>query len=575
MRPILLRLFPFLAAAVLLAGVVPAGARAANAAPYWVFFTDRGALNAGKILAAKRTSAAEPKNRSRRARVLPPERLFDESDLPVYPTYIEAVAGYAVRIRTVTRFLNGVSAELDGTGLSAVRALPFVREVRPVAGMVVPPEPRTEEPAPPKSGKTAARDYGQSLDQLTIADIIRVHDAGYMGSGILIAVLDDGFDNLSHSAFDSLDVREVWDFVDADGNVAGDDHGTSVLSVIAGLDEGSLIGAAPYASFLLARTEIYEGEDIRAEEDYWVAAVEWADSIGVDVISSSLGYTTFQGGEGYTPADLDGDTAVTTVAADIAASKGIVVVVSAGNEALDPTWHFVTTPADGDSVIAVGAVNRNEFVLSFSSRGPTADGRVKPDVMALGQNVWVADAAGSSSYHFDNGTSFAAPAVSGAAALILEANPTWTGMDVVKSLRETARDAGPAGPDSLYGYGIVSAYDAAGIENNGPAAGDFRVYDPFPQPIVFGTENTRIYFPVSIPVAGLTITIRIFTFTGEVVNILEIPAEGSGELRLPSGETPSWDGTNFLGDPVAPGVYYYTIRLFGYGAHTGKLVVMQ
>ncbi len=574
MRPILPRLFPFLTAALLLAGVVPAGAHAADAAPYWVFFTDRGALNTGKALAAKRTSAAEPKNRSRRARVLPPERLFDESDLPVNSAYIEAVAGYAARIRTVTRFMNGVSAELDGPGLAAVRALSFVREVRPVAVMEVPPEPRTGERVSPGRGKTAAHDYGQSLDQLTIADIIRVHDEGYYGNGILIAVLDDGFDNLSHSAFDSLDVREVWDFVDADGNVEGDDHGTSVLSVIAGLDEGSLIGAAPYASFLLARTEIYEGDDIRAEEDYWVAAVEWADSIGVDVISSSLGYTTFQDGESYTYADLDGDTAVTTVAADIAASKGIVVVVSAGNEALDPTWHFVTTPADGDSVIAVGAVNRNEFVLSFSSRGPTADGRVKPDVMALGQNVWVADDAGSSSYHFDNGTSFAAPVVSGAAALILEANPTWTGMDVVNALRETADDAGPAGPDSLYGYGIVSAYDAAGIEAGGPVAGGFVVYDPYPQPIEFGPTSTRLNFPVNVPVAGLTLTIRIFTFTGEMVAVIENAATDAGELRV-SGEAPSWNGTNFLGDPVAPGVYYYTIRLFGYGTHTGKLVVMQ
>ncbi len=187
MRPILPRLFPFLTAALLLAGVVPAGAHAADAAPYWVFFTDRGALNTGKALAAKRTSAAEPKNRSRRARVRPPERLFDESDLPVNSAYIEAVAGYAARIRTVTRFMNGVSAELDGPGLAAVRALSFVREVRPVAVMEVPPEPRTGERVSPGRGKTAAHDYGQSLDQLTIADIIRVHD------NLAIVVFSVGF----------------------------------------------------------------------------------------------------------------------------------------------------------------------------------------------------------------------------------------------------------------------------------------------------------------------------------------------------------------------------------------------
>jgi serine protease AprX len=543
----------------------------ADTTPHWVLFTDRGDMDTARAIAAKRTGDG-PKHRSRRARTVHADHLFDETDLPVNPDHIASVRQYAARVRTVSRFLNGVSVYLDASGVEAVRALPFVSEVRPVAIRRVRPEPPATEPMP-RAERTAARGYGNSLDQVSMADIIRLHTEGYEGTGVRIAVLDSGFDWLEHAAFDSITIENSWDFVARDADITDDDHGTEVLSVLAALDEGGMIGVAPYAVYLLARTEIREGNDRVAEEDYWVAGIEWADSLGADVVNSSLGYTTFADGSGYTIDDLDGDTALTTIAADIAASKGVVVVTSAGNEGND-VWHFVTTPADADSILAVGAVDRNLKVTSFSSRGPTADGRVKPDVMALGENVWIMNSTVADGYRYANGTSYAAPIVSGAAALILEANPAWTGMNVVEALRSTAVDRGIAGPDSLYGYGIVSAFDASELTPTVQTSAAFKVYDPYPQPITFSGTNAWIRFPMDIPEEGKTLSIRIFTFTGDPVQTLRSTVIGSGQLRFPD-ETPGWDGTNFLGDPVAPGIYYYTVHLYGYESHVGKLVVMR
>jgi len=547
------------------------GSGSCETRPYWVLFKDRGPVNVERAVAAKAASPSEIKSRSRRARVYGPERVFDETDLPVHPEYIETVAGLSGGIRTVTRFFNGVSADLDDAGLEKVKKLPFVREVKPVAVYVRPKAPESPPAKPSARERTDGYSYGGSFEQLSIVGITKVHEAGYYGEGITVAVLDSGFDGLNHAAFDSIRIVARRDFVDGDDEPSGDDHGTEVLSVLAALDYGRMIGAAPHAAFILARTENVEGDvEQRIEEDYWVAGVEWADSLGADIVNSSLGYTTFDDGTGYTYRDLDGDTAVTTVAADMAAAKGMIVVSSAGNEG-NTEWYYITTPADGDSVIAVGSVDLDGSVSAFSSRGPSCDGRVKPDFVALGEDVVVIDASKRDAYRFANGTSFAAPAVSGAVALLLEINPAWDFGDVREALIATAEKAGP---DSLYGYGLIDAFAASGLKPPEPGVSAFRVYDPYPQPVAFDGTTRHLYFPVDVPVAGRTLTIRIFSFNGENVKTLEAPVSSAGELREP-GDAPSWDGTNFLGEDVAPGVYFYTIQLFGYGKHTGKIMVMR
>ena len=548
---------------------------AADADPYWVFFADRGDMDITAGVAAKIASPTEPKNLSRRARVMGSGALFDERDLPVYAPYIEAVAAIAP-VRTITRYFNGVSVETDETAIPAIRELPFVREIRSVNAFRGTPEPPpTDTPVPSeKSARTEQYDYGNSFDQVNLITVNSLHALGHYGEGIRIAVLDSGFEGLEHAAFDSTRIEESWDFVGADGDLSGDDHGTEVLAIMSALDPGNMIGTAPYATYFLARTEIVQNnQELRAEEDYWVAATEWADSLGADIISSSLGYTTFDDAPGYTYADLNGDTAITTIAADIAASRGIVVVTSAGNEG-DTPWHFVSTPSDADSIISVGAVDRNRVIAEFSSRGPTADGRVKPEVMALGKLVWTVNPAGTTGYRYVNGTSFAAPLVGGAAALLLEANPNWGAMMVRSQLIDTASDLGIAGPDSLYGYGLADVFAASGLEPVEPPVSAFRVYDPFPQPVTIDAFSNRVYFPMDVPEEGRKLTIRIYNFGGELVQEMESPVIGSGQLRNP-GEAPSWDGTNFTGEDVAPGVYIYTIRLYGYETFTGKLMVMR
>ena len=553
-----------------------AGAARAETGPCWVFFTDRGAVDVSKNVAAKAASFDEPKNQGRRARVLG-SAMFDERDLPVNPEYIAAVAEIAGSVRTVTRYFNGVSVNLDESGIEKAKRLPFVKEVRQVTRFRRSPEPTTK-PALPENirGKTADLSYGNSFNQLNTVGVIKLQNLGYYGDGIRVGILDSGFENLGHPAFDSLRVTNTWDFLDHNADVSGDDHGSKVLSIMAALDRGKMIGAAPHATYLLARTEIVEtidNGDYRVEEDYWVAGLEWADSLGADVVQSSLGYTDFADGTSYTYSDLNGRTAITSIAADIAVDKGIVVVNSAGNEG-DKAWYYVVTPADGKRVIAVGSVylgnDLKPVVSGFSSRGPTPDNRKKPDFVALGENVLIVDPSGAG-YTTGRGTSYSSPAVSGAAALLLQIHPEWNPAALYDSLRVTATSAGA---DSLAGWGLIDAFKASGLSGEESPVTGFHVYAPYPQPVQFAQTSTRLYFPVDIPASGKRVTVRIFNFAGENVKTIEGAISTAGSYRDRIG-APNWDGTNFTGDSVAPGIYYYSVKLDGYGEHKGKIAVMR
>jgi len=278
---------------------------------------------------------------------------------------------------------------------------------------------------------------------------------------VMVAVFDTGFDTLSHEAFAAMSIVDRHDFVNGDDDVAnGRDrgegsHGTETLSVLGGWAPGHLIGPAFNATYILAKTEDTSSET-PVEEDNWAAAAEWAEARGADVISSSLGYLTFDPGfPSYTPEDMDGQTAISTRAAERAAERGVVVVISAGNAGPSTLHNTLGAPADGRLVLAVGAVNSSGARASFSSVGPSADGRIKPDVAAQGVAVTAAAPGTASAYTSVNGTSFSCPLTAGVAALVLQARPTATVSEIEDVLRATASQA--AQPDNLLGWGIVDA----------------------------------------------------------------------------------------------------------------------
>jgi hypothetical protein len=308
-------------------------------------------------------------------------------------------------------------------------------------------------------------DYGESFLQNNQVRICDVHDLGLTGKGVRIGVLDAGFDYRDRPVFSHLIVAAERDFFDGNANTANetgdserqDDHGTEVLSVLGGFSSGRLIGSAFGATFALGKTEWIPFER-PIEEDKWVQGIEWlTDSVGVDIVSSSLGYDRFDGNEGYSKSDMNGRTCVTTVAAEIAAGRGVVVVNSAGNEG-DDSWRIVSAPADGEHVIAAAAVTLEGTRADFSSVGPTADGRIKPDVAALGVGTFCVDPSrdGEETYLFASGTSLSCPIISGICALVLQAHPELNPEEVAEALRNTASQADR--PDTLLGWGIADAY---------------------------------------------------------------------------------------------------------------------
>ena len=443
----------------------------------WVHFKDKGPAAEAMALAPRTVNARALARRAARGT----QAAAGLEDAPMRHEYVAAVAARVDRVRNVSRWLNAMSVEATREQSAAIAALPFVARVEPVRRYRQRREALGDAAfaaaslaaAADEFRKSLLLDYGTSLGQVAQIGVTRLHELRLDGRGVIVAVLDSGFDNLAHESLAPASILATRDFVNGDADVSdtGDagegSHGTATLSVLGGYRPGQMIGPAYAASFLLAKTENTESET-PVEEDHWVAAVEWAESLGADVISSSLGYLEFDRPfASYTAADMDGDTALTTRAADLAASRGVVVVVSAGNAGPAPGSNSLGAPADGDLVIAVGAVTSAGARAPFSSVGPTADGRIKPDVAAQGVAVKVARPDSTTAYATANGTSFSCPLVAGTAALLLQAKPDATVDEISRALRTTASQAGR--PDNLLGFGIVDAFAAL------RALGSFRL----------------------------------------------------------------------------------------------------
>ncbi|MFQ6109493.1 MAG: S8 family serine peptidase [Candidatus Aminicenantales bacterium] len=446
----------------------------------WIYFSDRGigirSQEELKRRLVERRRSLPPRCLWRRSKVRTEKNLVDSSDLPVFPRYKEKVRSRVKKIRTTSRWLNAVSAEASPTEILSLAELDFVKKIDLVLCF------RRDESVSPPEKAAASRpdqimpDYGPSFPQLDQINVLPLHQLGYSGKGVLVCLLDTGF-HKTHEVFSGANLIAEWDFVNSDGDVQqdpfdpedySDSHGTGTWSILGGYKPGSLIGPAYGADFLLAKTETTRFEQ-PIEEDYWVAGLEWAESLGAEVVSSSLGYTDW-----YTYEEMNGEVAVTTVAANRAVSLGVVVVNAVGNER-GSSWGHIIAPADGFDVVAVGAVDSSGRIASFSSPGPTFDGRIKPEVCALGVDDWLASNQGDSSYQQGSGTSFATPLVAGVAALLLEIHRDWTPAHVRSALLQTASRA--QNPDNDYGYGIVDATSAAGLNLALPVLSSFTVDD--------------------------------------------------------------------------------------------------
>ncbi len=443
---------------------------------YWIYFSDKGVQQRAFAPKSYSTEGAalslgiEPRTLSRRAKIFDAPSV-DALDLPVAVEYLAALRAQGIAPGTESRWLNAVSARLTADQRSSLQDLPFVARIERVrvyhtdsltAG--VQQSQALQKILAPYASRL---DYGASYDQVQQINVPRLHDLNITGRGVIVGMLDAGYRWRTHEALRNTNVLAEYDFIQNDSvtsNQTGDgstqdQHGTMTLSTLAGYMPGQLIGPAFGAAFLLGKTE-YVPAELNIEEDHWVAGIEWLERSGADVVSTSLGYSEFDPGQhSYTYQDMNGHTAVTTKAAVIAARKGVLLCVAMGNEGALP-WHFLTSPADADSIIAVGAVSGTGVVTSFSSVGPTSDGRTKPDVCARGLNDVVATPVtnGASTYVSVNGTSVSTPLVAGAAALLLSARPELTPMQVRDALRNTASNT--ALPDNSIGWGIIDAYKA-------------------------------------------------------------------------------------------------------------------
>jgi len=444
---------------------------------YRISLTDKGTPPYGLNEAEKFLS---PKSLARRAAQ---GLALDSHDLPIDTAYFRQIAEAGGKIRTWSKWTETVVVDVIDTAatLPALLNLPFVDTVQCVwkgdisdivassgapSQSVIPSETNLSQNIVSKYdnnnnfvSKYDNEDYGNAIEQISVLNGIALHAEGFRGAGVEVAVIDGGFTNADKiDFFDNTHIIDIRSFSHERVSpvVSAIDHGTKVLSCMMACKSGEMIGTAPEATFRLLRSE-YDGQEYPVEEDYWVAALEYADSAGVDVVNSSLGYSVFDDpAMNHSTADLDGQTVPISCAASLAASRGIMVFNSAGNEGRsDNSWGTIICPADAHDMMAVGSITRDSTRSSFSSRGNTADGRIKPDLMSVGANPATIDYSGAVSL-WSSGTSFASPILCGLGACLRGAFPQVPAARLIQLMRESGHQY--ESPDSLMGYGIPDVY---------------------------------------------------------------------------------------------------------------------
>ena len=575
-----------------------------EAVKVWVLFADKGFSTASDQRSALDQYQIQMLRRSKSRREFRAHlRRPDFTDLPIESRYVEAVLRLGGKLRSKSRWLNAIGLEATTQEIRAIARLACVYAIDPIrryrAIVEFPTSSSSSLSAPSRANML---DYGDARAQITQIQADFLHQEGFFGENVVIGLLDTGF-NLEHIALERVEVIAERDFVNNDVNTSDevgrddpnqDDHGSLVLGILAGEVPGQLIGIAPRARYLLGKTEkvsqgglVFERE---IEEDWWIEGVEWLEEMGADMVSSSLGYF-----EWYRFADLDGKTSKITIAANLAVQKGMPVIISAGNLGAQPPSDTlglagrITPPADGFDVLAIGAVDSDGEVLPFSSRGPTFDGRIKPDLVAMGEGVTSIDPTTRVGFSSDHrGTSVATPLAAGVTALLMEAFPLATVQDIVNALRMTASQSDK--PDNIAGYGAIRAQAAYNrlLDQFGHAGFPKPIaVDPAPNPLLTtlgklkqgalfqnypNPFNPETWIPFKLAASG-QVSIRIYSSDGSLVNLLELGKLAAGDYSE-KHRAAYWNGRNFDDEQVASGTYFYTLDFQG-GSDTRKMILVE
>lgn len=448
-----------------------------------------------------------------------------EQDLPVSETYLQEIRDMGFRVIVTSRWMNTVVvAPGNDITIDKIEQLPFVEKVECVQN-----ESRPSFPLPRYKGESRicnesndnldelATYYGASWTQINQLNLAPLHQAGYKGKGMTIAVVDAGFYCIDmHTGIDKSQIIGTHDFTRRTFSYKnGEDHGASVLICMAACVPNTYIGTAPEADYWLFITED-NNRECPIEEDYWVAGVEMADSVGADIVNSSLGYYEYDDPSmSYTTAHLDGKTAFCSRAATIAASKGLLIVTAAGNE-YGNSWQKITVPGDADGILTVGSINSDGTHSDFSSCGNTADGRIKPDIVAMGKKAKILTHEGD--IMSVNGTSFSTPIMSGALACLWQAHPEWSVDELIQQVQCGSSQYHT--PDSLLGYGLPDIYNihctASGIDNTDMT--HHRIY----------IDNGVLH----LPHAQYPTIVTLYNIAGEVV-LQKHLSRSLNEIKLP------------------------------------------
>lgn len=480
---------------------------------------------------------------------------LDGKDIPMYQPYIDQViASTGISVKAKSKWFNCVHVNGSQANINALKSLPFVDNIDFADNAIIATKRiATKKVKSTPVNKTAEAlisfNYGNSANQIKMLNGHLLHQSNYTGTGKIIAVMDGGFPGVN-TAQPFARLRENnkilggYDYVRRNPNFyTGISHGTSVLSLMAGFTDNALVGTAPDASYYLFITEDGAKES-PLELSNWVEAAEEADYLGVDIITTSLGYTTFDDSDyNFTYSDMNGATTFISKGLDIAFSRGMICVVSAGNDGND-AWHYISAPADAVNALTIGAVKSDENYASFSSHGPTFDGRVKPDVTAQGQYPYVSDASGNIN-NFGSGTSYSGPIVAGMVACLWQALPSKTNQEIKQLITQSADRY--AAPTVEYGYGIpdFSLALANGLLVSNASENDFVVY---PNP---ATDTIS----VTLSEGFKTGNIFLYTVLGQKVLEEEITSQTS----VISMKT------------LIKGIYLYKIESNGF-SKSGKIV---